>query len=516
MQRSRQTLFLASSLVLIFVSVLVEQFSPSGVYLGCGLVVAVMLTLFTETKTDSIIVSVIACVAILYSVLYQHTTEEFRIVTINHVGSLTGVMTTMFFVMYVKKLREQSLLDSKQMTSLFTNATEGIMLANREGKIILANPVAEKMFGFAQEELIGKKVEMLLPSAIRQKHVQQRSSFNENPVNRSMGGGRDLFAQRKDGTVFPVEISLSHYRSGREAYVIAFIIDISIRKKNEEILNSQRNELEKVSREIKLLNTQLEQKVEDRTMMLRETLEQLNQSKNELAESLEKEKELSDLKSRFVSTVSHEFRTPLSAILSSASLIGKYKQGEEQERREKHIERIKESVKHLNDMLDDLLSLGKLEEGLIKINIEVFDFAKFITEFTSEMQELAKKNQLIELDYESVGEIKTDKRLLKNILLNLTSNAIKFSDEGMAIRIACKRISSMLQISILDSGIGISAEDREHLFERFFRARNAANIQGTGLGLHIILKYLELLGGTISLQSELGKGSVFSIEIPVE
>jgi len=400
------------------------------------------------------------------------------------------------------------------MASLFANATEGIVLANRAGEIVLVNPCAEKMFGFTKEEMIGQKIEILLPDAVRMKHVEHRESFHKNPVNRSMGAGRDLFAKRKDGSVFPVEISLSHYNLEGQVYVIAFVIDITIRKHNEDIQRMQREELQRVSNEIKKLNAELEQKVQDRTMMLRETLAQLETSKEELEQALEREKELSDLKSRFVSTVSHEFRTPLAAVLSSASLIGKYVKEEEQEKREKHIGRIKESIKHLNDMLEDLLSLGKLEEGLVEAKLQSFNCIEFMGDFIAEMKAIAKSGQQITFVHSGGNDVVSDRRLLRNILLNLVSNAIKFSPENSLIEISCVNKNEELAVSVKDSGIGISEEDKQHLFERFFRARNAQNIQGTGLGLHIVSKYLELLNGKINLQSEVDKGTTFTITIP--
>ncbi len=409
---------------------------------------------------------------------------------------------------------KQQITDSQLMASLFAYATEGIILANRKGEIILVNPYGEKMFGYSKEELVGQKIEILIPKELKEKHVGHREQFHQNPVNRSMGVGRDLFAQRKDGSNFPVEISLSHYKASDEEFVIAFIIDITIRKQNEKILREQKDELERVSKEIKQLNIDLERKVEDRTMMLRETLAQLERSKDELSESLDKEKELSDLKTRFVSTVSHEFRTPLSTVLSSASLLSKYVTSEEQDKRDRHIVRIKESVKHLSGMLEDLLSLGKLEEGLIEAKPELFACEEFMSEFINEMQEIAKPGQKIKFSRSGTNQVVSDKRLLKNILNNLVSNAIKFSPEDAVIEISCSNENDLVTLSVADKGIGISKEDRQHLFERFFRARNAFNIEGTGLGLHIVSKYVELLHGTIDVQSDIDKGSTFIISIP--
>ena len=400
--------------------------------------------------------------------------------------------------------------------ALFEFATEGILVTDTTGSIVMINPAAERMFGYDKGELTGQKIEVLIPRKFSGNHEKHRDGFNKNPQPRSMGVGRDLFASRKDDSEFPVEISLSPFESPNGKFVIAFVIDITVRKQGEENLKQKTVELERITKQVKEMNTDLEGRIENRTIMLRETLAQLEKSKNELSESLQKEKDLGDLKTRFVSTVSHEFRTPLGAILSSSYLLKQYIEKRDFEKCERHIVKINESVKHMSSMLEDLLSLGKLEEGLIQAKFEEFDFNKFVTEVISEMQELTKKGQKIELRTSGSIEPLTDKRLLKNVLLNLIGNAIKFSDEDATVFIDCGAQNNELRISIRDSGIGISEEDKEHLFERFFRAHNAANIQGTGLGLHIISKYLELLNGSIAIESELGKGSTFTIAIPIK
>lgn len=513
--RTKELLFDTASLSVIVLNGFLEYISPAGVYLESAYIVAVLLTFYSEGKTSSIISAALSTIVIMGSVFFMHPGEDIAKVAFNHCNSLLGVIVSLFFVLYFKNMRDKTEESTKQMTALFSFATEGIILTNRSGQIVLINPTAEALFGYRKEELVGERIEVLIPNEARSTHVAKREGFHHQPLNRVMGAGRDLFAKRKDGSVFPVEISLSHYKLGREAYVVAFIIDITVRKKNEELVIKQKEELEKVSKEIKSLNTGLEQKVSDRTMMLRETLAQLERSKNDLATALEREKELGDLKSRFVSTVSHEFRTPLSTILSSAALVGRYALSEEQDKRERHINRIKDSVQHMSSMLEDLLSLGKLEEGLVEVRKEVFDFHRFMDDFVAEMREINQKHQVLDYHLNGPAEVTTDKRLLKIILLNLTSNAVKFSDDGGTINISAFNENGSLTISVKDSGIGISVEDLQHLFERFFRARNAVNIQGTGLGLHIIYKYLELMGGSIEVDSKLGEGTIFTIHIPI-
>ena len=229
---------------------------------------------------------------------------------------------------------------------------------------------------------------------------------------------------------------------------------------------------------------------------------------------MDKERELNEIKSRFVSMASHEFRTPLSTILSSAALAGKYTTTEDQEKRTRHIIRIKESVKHLNDILEDFLSLGRLNEGKVAAQPGEFNLPVTVKETIDELRGLLKKDQDIHYNHNGDEKIISDKKLVKNILINLLSNAIKFSNECTFIRLNSSVKNDSCVISVADQGIGISEEDQEHLFSSFFRGKNAMNIQGTGLGLHIVDRYVKLLGGEVQLESELGKGTTITFSIP--
>ena len=406
------------------------------------------------------------------------------------------------------------MLDQAHMTSLFENATEGIILTNGLGHIVLVNPAAERMFGYTANELNGQPVEILIPGSFRHGHRALREGFHKKPSNRSMGANRDLFALKKNGDEFPVEISLSHYKKSDELFVIAFIVDITLRKEVEQNLVKKQNELEKVTFEIRRLNTELEKKVDERTHILKEALEKLEQSQTELHEALDKEKQLNEIKSRFVSMASHEFRTPLSAVLSSAALLSKYTKEDDQEKRNKHIDRIKDSVKHLNDILEDFLSLGKLDEGRISADPHEFNLPEMISETLTDLKVVLKPGQNFNFKYEGEKTINADKKLLRNILINLVSNAAKFSEEDTPITISANSDGEKNAITVSDKGIGISEEDQEHLFSSFYRASNVTNIQGTGLGLHIVKRYLDLINGTVNLQSTLGKGTSITITFP--
>ena len=412
--------------------------------------------------------------------------------------------------MDTEKLKQEK----EKFEALFQYASMGILVANAEAEIILMNNFLLALFGYTdQTELIGKKIETLIPSRYHNKHIHHRNHYIENPKPRPMGLGKDLFAVRKDGSEFPVEISLSNYTTAEGSFAIAFVSDITKRKEFENAIHQQREELTVTNAKIEELNDELEEKVELRTKQLQDTMQELEVSKDELTKALSKEKDLSDLKSRFVSMASHEFRTPLSTILSSASLVAKYTEADEQEKRNKHIVRIKSSVSNLTNLLNEFLSIGKIEDGKITAHNAEFNIREMITLLCSEMEAIAKNNQQFEYRHTGDEIIFSDAALLRNIITNLLSNAIKFSAEGSLIEVNSTISNTTIVVRVKDNGMGISGEDQEHLFERFFRGTNVTNIQGTGLGLHIVGKYIEILDGEITFESDLEKGTKFIITL---
>ncbi len=398
------------------------------------------------------------------------------------------------------KLNSDKKKEMESLNALFEFATEGIIITDKDGIITKANPSAERLFGYNQGELIGNTVESLIPSSLKHKHQQHREKFNHSPHSRSMGKDIDLLARRKDNTEFPVEISLTHFKKDNEIYVVAFIIDISERKASQE--------------KIKRVNAELELKVTERTKVLKEALKELEQSKEQLSHALEQQKELNDLKSRFVTMASHEFRTPLSTILSSVSLISKYKTETEDDKRTKHVERVKSAVTNMTLILNDFLSAEKLEQGKIVLNIVEFDVKTLVNEIISELSGLVKANQQVVLNYEGEDIVYLDKQMVRNIFINLISNAIKFSSEGKDIYVNISNSKNHIHIEVKDQGIGIPEEEQSNLFERFYRAKNAINIQGTGLGLNIVAKYIQEMKGKINFESKLNIGTTFIIDIP--
>jgi PAS domain S-box-containing protein len=398
---------------------------------------------------------------------------------------------------------------------IFESSVEAIIIVDKDGEILLANPVSNRMFGYEAGGLVGHLIEDLLPDQLKKRHIGYRKEFNRHPEPRPMGMGKDLVGKRKDGSEFPVAVSLSYTKINNELLVMAFVSDVTERKLADEALRRSEEQL-------LVYASELEKKVQSRTEDLNSTINALEKeiyvrkrAEEEAHKALERERELNELKSKFVSIASHEFRTPLSTVLSSASLIDQYNARDEKEKVTKHVQRIKSSVDHLTSILNDFLSLGKLEEGKMDVVIEPIRLGDFLSDVEEEISSTLKTGQELKINCkEGPHEIFTDARMLRNVLFNLISNASKYSAAEKRISISCKRTGNRLLFIVSDEGIGIPAEDQKHMFDRFFRASNAGNVQGTGLGLNIVKRYVELLGGSISFTSEYGKGSIFTVSLP--
>ncbi|MDA7825106.1 ATP-binding protein, partial [Flavobacteriaceae bacterium] len=228
-----------------------------------------------------------------------------------------------------------------------------------------------------------------------------------------------------------------------------------------------------------------------------------------------RERELNKLKTNFLSLVSHEFKTPLSGILTSIILLGKYNLAEQQEKRDKHIKIITDKVQYLNNILNDFLSLEKLETGNINYNLSTFKLGKVIKEVVSNANILLKEGQTIDYS-DSIDEISLfqDEKIIELTLSNLINNAIKYSSENSVIAIRVRQDLEITTLEIIDDGIGIPKIDQKNIFNRYFRAENALLTEGTGIGLNISKTHIENLGGSINFESTENKGTTFTISIP--
>jgi PAS domain S-box-containing protein len=480
--------------------------------------------------------------------------------------------------------------------------SEGIIIVNKSQTIVATNASANDVFGYTEDELLGQHLDILIPKKYHSNHHKQVSGFMEQSDKRQMGHGRDLYGRRKDGSHFPVEAGLNPFTVDDEQYVMALVIDISVRKKAEQdlkhwanIFNESLNEIfifdaktlqfidvnkgalnnigytinelrqmtpvaitpsfnkEQFIKKIKPLLDGTMDKLKFNTVHQRKdgtlypvevhlqkstsgdnnTLvaiilditeqEEYTQKLEEkvavrtrqLEEALVQERELGELKTKFLSLVSHEFKTPLSGILTSATLAGKYTKDEQQEKRDKHLKTIRSKVKYLNNIINDFLSIERLESGKVNYMFSNFPLSKVVNEVIYDANMLLKEGQHIEYP-ENIDSIYIDfdEKVLELTLTNLINNAIKYSSENSTIYIQAKLKGETLEIIVRDEGIGIPELEQKYIFNRYFRAENALLNQGTGIGLNIVKTHLENLGGTITFTSTQDVGSQFTVTIP--
>lgn len=423
----------------------------------------------------------------------------------------------------LRKAEKDLLISEKQLSAIIDTAVDGIIMIDKKGVMEVVNPSAAQMFGYQWSELIGKNVRSLMPEPDHSAHDGYMNNYHQTGIRRIIGIGREVKGKRKDNSIFPFNLSISEVPLPDRTIYVGVIHDISYQK-------------EAQSR-IETLNEQLEKKVEERTEKLAEVVNKLLvtnkslekqmkateaaqtallKSQEELTIALAKEQELNQLKSRFVSTASHEFRTPLSTILSSAALIARYTAEGTEAKRQRHVDKIKSSVKHLNSILNDFLSIAKLEEGKFSHHPSLFDVKVFISDVIEEISGILKPNQTVSVSYKGDAETCLDQQFFKNILINLISNASKYSDDNTNIEVHSQNAQNELTIKVTDHGIGIPLTEQVHLFERFFRAQNAINIQGTGLGLNIVKKYVDLMDGNITFISKENEGTTFIVKLPFD
>ena len=390
----------------------------------------------------------------------------------------------------------------------FDTLLEGICITDNKGKIVLNNSPLEEIFGYEKGELLNKNIDLLIPKKYHKSHQDYYKTYFKNPIRHKKGKGREFLGLHKNGNIIQLEIGLNHFTFNDKVYAKALISDISWRKKDE--------------LKIKNLNIGLEKEVEKQTKELNQVITKLKDeiqekilAKNKAKIAFQKEKELNLLQTKFLSLVSHEFKTPLSGILTSISLIEKYNESIINENIQNHAFKIKKLVFQLNSVLDDFLFLEKTETKDLKYQLTKFNFCEFIDEIIENSRSVLKKGQTIKLTpCDSKIEVIQDKKIVDIIIRNVLFNSIKYSPENSNIKINITN-NSYLKIIVQDNGIGIPKKDQKHIFERFFRAKNALHFQGTGIGLNIVKHHIEELKGSIKFISEEKKGSTFTIKLPL-
>ncbi|MFN8375024.1 MAG: PAS domain S-box protein [Anaerolineae bacterium] len=380
----------------------------------------------------------------------------------DEVGGIAG------FLSIVTDVTRQKQAENR-FRALMESAPDAMVVINPEGKIVLVNTQAEKLFGYDRRQMLQREVELLMPAADYPHHSKRRENFMGHPQIQTMGAGLELWAQRADGSRFPVEVSLSPIEFEDTVLIASSIRDIT-----------QRKEAEKA-----------------------------------LLMALEKERELGELKSRFVSMASHEFRTPLATILATADALGAYRHKMDDSQIDHRINKIRNQVNHLRDIMDDVLQLARMQANRIEFSPARVDFDEFCRDILDEFQsQPSVTHELVYTCSERPLYINADTKLLRKIIDNLVSNAIKYSPNKTHVYVDVMHEDGHLQLKVRDEGIGIPEEDQKHLFEAFHRGVNVGTISGTGLGLSIAWQSIELHGGTILCESLLGEGTTFTVTLP--
>lgn len=389
-----------------------------------------------------------------------------------------GVVTNFIGIQNDVTLRKNTEAERHHLASIFDESLNEIYVFDAKTlKFINVNFGAQKNIGYTLEELKNMTPIDIKPSENINEFRKKIDVLLKNNVEKIEF---ESLHKRKDGTTYPVEVHLQLSSLGEKEVFVAIILDITERKN---------------------YTLKLENKVEERTQQL------------EIA--LDKEKELNELKTKFISLVSHEFKTPLSAILTSSELLSKYKLEAHQEKRDKHIKTIMDKVHFLNNIINDFLSVEKLEIGKVNYKFNTFKLSKVVNEAVYGANMLLKEGQQIKYP-EDIDDLSVfqDEKIIQLILSNLLYNAIKYSPEGTIIDLHINQDDTDTTMTIKDQGIGIPEKDQKHIFERYFRAQNVINTQGTGIGLNIVKNHLENLGGTIYFVSKEHKGTTFVITFP--
>ena len=398
----------------------------------------------------------------------------------------------------------------------FDSLLEGLCITNEEGRIVIINSAFEEIFGYDEAELLGKKITLLIPESHRSIHIKHFQNYLRSPKKYKKGKGREFLGLHKNGRILDLEIGLNYFEYEGVFFAKALVSEIGTRKQKELLIKEKNRNLEFEVQERTSQLIRVVSKLESSNLKLKEKIKEKIIAENRAKVAFEREKELNVMQKKFISMVSHEFKTPLSGIMTSASLIEKHNENQGNKRISNHAGTVKRLVIQMNSILDDFISLEKTESENYPLRSSKFKFCDLINKIVTEAHAILKEGQIIKFSTcESPIEVWQDKKVVEIIIKNVLYNAIKYSPIHSVIKIKVHR-NDLLKISIEDSGIGIPKEAQQHIFDRFFRANNALTIQGTGIGLNTVKRYLEKLDGNIEIQSEENHGTKVILKLPID
>jgi len=373
---------------------------------------------------------------------------------------------------------QAQILAERRFRELIENAPDGILQVDEKGKILIANRTAERLFGYSAEELVGASVDMLVPHAHRAGHAEKRTSFANAGISRPMGQGLDLYARRKDGSEFPVEISLSPIKADGGTHVTAVIRDVSERKR------------------------------------IQEQVRALQESYMAELESRQKEAEHSNrTKSEFIAAVSHELRTPLHTIIGFSDLLSEELEGSLNEAQRNFVSHIRRDSEHLLGLINDILDFSRMEAGGLHLKTEKLTLGQEMQEAIDSIRPHAEaKSVSLRMQPPEGATVAADSTRLRQILYNLLNNAVKFTPAGGNVELVAVEEKDYVRITIADTGVGIPVEEQQRIFDRFYQVGYTNG--GTGLGLAICKQLVEMQGGKITVESQPGMGSRFHFTLP--
>lgn len=469
-------LLLAGVVVTSLVVFIIDIQFALGVAGGIPYVLLVMATYWHKKKRVTTGFGIIATILIITGFVLSEPSEYLLISIANRVMTIVVVWAAVWFVNNYKTSLNEIQKNEKRISALFEAATEGIIISDLDGNIIMVNEKAEELFGYPREELIGKQIEALVPKRYRNGHKKHRHGYYENPEPRPMGQGRDLYGLSKRGEEFPVEISLNHFETDEGRFVISYVIDITQRKKAEDKLLKAHRELEQKAIELKQSNDELEQ---------------------------------------FAYVASHDLQEPLRMVASYTQLLARRYKDQLDEDANDFINYAVDGAQRMQQLLNDLLQFSRV--GTRSKPFERTNLEEVVNNALQNLEKFIEENQA-EITVESpLPVLSADKLQLTQLFQNLVHNAIKFrDDERPTVRIEAEEQDVNWQFSVSDNGVGIDKKHQDRIFMIFQRLHSRNEYEGSGIGLAICKKIVERHGGDIWVESAPGEGTTFYFTIGKE